>query len=602
MIDPMRASTGTMQLSSYNPYDTSAGHYGYTPYPSDYQYPSSYSYDPHVSHERRLEALPVSSKTYRDPGHSTKLRTEYTVRPRQRSSTASGGDYQPTVRGTGRSSLDTRLPVITSGYGRSQSPLPPEPDRYLIPASSRPGHLHQGLYNTDYASDTGRLGPHHAVARHRAGNGAYRVYPPSGRKRYSTSGGYKKGQDIDDYDAYSYTTPREQFEKESLARMNYHRNARRRERPMSMDSINGYPQLSSTKESRELGPPPSQRGFDKVDRDMRARHSTHGSRDDGASHGTEGSRHLVPISVHQDDDGYSSYKEDHDDRYRRSHRNRRHDDSRTRYIEEDRAQRKRNTDPSMPGPEKGMGTATLAWYPEDSDYKRSRADPRHSRDPDHRRGRNETSKRESNRRNRTYQARKPRGSGRESDASTSDEDVRYKRSASARRRYDRSDSSSDKEGRSQYLTVEKPRRRRSSHSRHRGEDDRPSRVSSQQGSTSGQEDRSLAPDSPSVKESEAPPKGILKPPRDKFPEEPNPIREGVAPLKDAHKKGIPPGARWTKIDRRLVNPAALEACHERFEERPTCVIVLRVLTKEEIQVFAAKTQEIRGMSLTAYFT
>jgi hypothetical protein len=96
------------------------------------------------------------------------------------------------------------------------------------------------------------------------------------------------------------------------------------------------------------------------------------------------------------------------------------------------------------------------------------------------------------------------------------------------------------------------------------------------------------------KEQDAPPKGILKPPRDKFPEEPNPVREGVAPLKDAHKKGIPPGARWTKIDRRLVNPAALEAGNERYEERPDYVIVLRVLTKEEIQGYAVKTQEIRG--------
>jgi hypothetical protein len=98
------------------------------------------------------------------------------------------------------------------------------------------------------------------------------------------------------------------------------------------------------------------------------------------------------------------------------------------------------------------------------------------------------------------------------------------------------------------------------------------------------------------KEPEAPPKGILKAPRPAFPEEPNPVREGVAPLKDATKQGIPPGARWTKIDRRLVNPEALEAGNERFEERSDYVIVLRVLTKEEIQLYAVKTQEIRGKS------
>lgn len=100
---------------------------------------------------------------------------------------------------------------------------------------------------------------------------------------------------------------------------------------------------------------------------------------------------------------------------------------------------------------------------------------------------------------------------------------------------------------------------------------------------------------PRDRDSPPPVKGILRKPTEKFPEHPNPIREGVAPLKDATKKGIPPGARWTKIDRRLVNPEALEEAKERFEERLDCVIVLRVLTKEEIQWFADRTREIRGM-------
>ena len=117
---------------------------------------------------------------------------------------------------------------------------------------------------------------------------------------------------------------------------------------------------------------------------------------------------------------------------------------------------------------------------------------------------------------------------------------------------------------------------------------------------------------PPTEEEEKRPKGILKRPTDKFPEHPNAMREGVAPLKDvsstqfvrvvrftnskmqATKSGIPPGARWTKIDRRLVNPEALEEAKERFEERLDCVIVLRVLTKEEIQKLADRTKEIRG--------
>jgi hypothetical protein len=96
------------------------------------------------------------------------------------------------------------------------------------------------------------------------------------------------------------------------------------------------------------------------------------------------------------------------------------------------------------------------------------------------------------------------------------------------------------------------------------------------------------------KEPIAPVKGILRKPTAKFPEDPEPIREGVAPHKDALKgKDIPVGARWTRIDRRLVNPEALEQAKERFEERMDCVIVLRVLTKEEIQKLADRTKKIR---------
>ena len=99
---------------------------------------------------------------------------------------------------------------------------------------------------------------------------------------------------------------------------------------------------------------------------------------------------------------------------------------------------------------------------------------------------------------------------------------------------------------------------------------------------------------------ETPPKSILKTPTVRFPEEANPIREGVAPLKDAApKKGVPPQARWTKINRKLVNPAAL-AGQERFEERSDCVIVLRQLSKEEVQVYADKTQELRGIKPNPY--
>ncbi|KAL1836722.1 hypothetical protein VTJ49DRAFT_4735 [Mycothermus thermophilus] len=102
---------------------------------------------------------------------------------------------------------------------------------------------------------------------------------------------------------------------------------------------------------------------------------------------------------------------------------------------------------------------------------------------------------------------------------------------------------------------------------------------------------------PPPKEPEKKPiKGILKQPRAHFPEEPNPVREGVAPHKDDKSKSdVPPGARWTKISRKMVNPEALRIGKERFEVRDDFVIVLRVLSKEEIQAYATATAQLRGM-------
>lgn len=108
-----------------------------------------------------------------------------------------------------------------------------------------------------------------------------------------------------------------------------------------------------------------------------------------------------------------------------------------------------------------------------------------------------------------------------------------------------------------------------------------------------------------------PVKGILKPGRGKFPEDPSPTREGVAPLGGAIEDGIylrpsraegapPPGARWTKINRLLVNPEALEEGGERYEDRDDFVVVLRVLSKEEIQAYADATVRIRSKPLIPY--
>ena len=97
-------------------------------------------------------------------------------------------------------------------------------------------------------------------------------------------------------------------------------------------------------------------------------------------------------------------------------------------------------------------------------------------------------------------------------------------------------------------------------------------------------------------------KGILKQPKAQFPEEKHPVREGVAPHKDDKTKpNVPTGARWTKISRKMVNPEALKIGKERFEVRDEFVIVLRVLSKEEIQAYAAATATLRGMFLLSLF-
>lgn len=91
------------------------------------------------------------------------------------------------------------------------------------------------------------------------------------------------------------------------------------------------------------------------------------------------------------------------------------------------------------------------------------------------------------------------------------------------------------------------------------------------------------------------PKSILRKPAEKFPEYPNEVREGVAPLlkaKTLRDQSTHLTARWTKINRSMVSPEALKETGERFEEFQDHVIVLRVLTKQEVQKLANRTKEM----------
>jgi hypothetical protein len=88
-------------------------------------------------------------------------------------------------------------------------------------------------------------------------------------------------------------------------------------------------------------------------------------------------------------------------------------------------------------------------------------------------------------------------------------------------------------------------------------------------------------------------KSILRRPSQSFPVDPVFRREGIAPKKVC-SRGIPVTARWTKISRNLVLPEALKGGRERYEAQEDCVIVLRVLTEEEIQEYRNMTRLMKS--------
>lgn len=606
-----RASTGMVQIGSYDPHETSRRYNLDDYYPSDTGYPDTYKYRP--ASRSRIETQPISSQKYRDHGHSTKKRTEYTIQPpsrsRARSHTASAADlYENPVRLAVPSS---HLRPVLNSSRRSPSPLPSDSKRYLSSHDVR----HRPVHNTDYASDTGRLEPRDNFKHHSGHRIAHRAPPTTSRRRYPPLEGLKKGDDIDKYDAYSYTTPREQFDRDYPVKPRNPASRTSSGRPLSMNVMDDRPPWSGHREPREQrtrGPPPTSWGLDKLGREELPYSSPRATDDHLDAPRSRGGGHdqaLVPVPRDESDDGYDR---ESDGRRRRRHRRHRYESD--RHSRDDRASRPpHETERSLP-----LGTAALgSGYSDLSDYdhhstRRSSRRPHDSgygynavqappREP------KDGSSPSSDKNKQLYlepPASRPRRSrsrghsrnrqGSDNDRYTDDEDLQKYRQeppGGSRRRHSSTDSSSN-EGRAPSLYRRDRSHQRSS--RRMLEDSRA--IESRY---SPPEVRSPIAVDPPTREPEplTTPKGILKPPRPRFPEEPNPIREGVAPLKDAHKKGIPPGARWTKIDRKLVNPEALEAGNERFEERSDYVIVLRVLSKEEIQAYAVKTQEIRGQYL-----
>ncbi|KAJ5443282.1 hypothetical protein N7445_004395 [Penicillium cf. griseofulvum] len=615
MADPMRASTGMVQLnSSYDPYDAPR-RYDYDDYPSDTGYASAFGY--RSGRPSKLEAHQISSHRVHDPTASAKKRTEYSVQPRirHRSHTSTAADYETPVRLAVPSTSRQHLSSVHHPTHRGTlSPIPTDPGQHMVSAAPR-YPTHRRIYSTDYASDTGHIDPRHD-ARHRTDHSAHqhRVHPPT-RTRYPAYDGLKKGDDIDDFDAYSYTNAREQFDRDYPVKARARGPRYSLDRPLSITGAED-PQWTARKE-RHYGPPPTSWGLDKLGRE-RPRSSTYGKDDYREPHRSKDGFHdQALVAVPQDSDG--EYPSRHDERRRRrAYRARQLNDRENHYPEDHHPQ------PHGIGEltTVGLGTAALGGgYSDMSDYEHHRPSRHKSRRPHS--GNDHDAVQPTSRElveavpadERTKQAyldpadarrhgRTRRHSRRRTHsdyADTSDEDLRNYRREPARRKHSITDTESDRDrNHSQDRSHQKrdrdhSRGYRSSRS-HRALDDGHAiepRRSSPADMEKDDPRRFIAVEPPAPKEPDAPPKGILKAPRPAFPEEPNPVREGVAPLKDAHKQGIPPGARWTKIDRRLVNPEALEAGNERFEERSDYVIVLRVLSKEEIQQYAVKTQEIR---------
>ncbi|CAO1596949.1 hypothetical protein XANCAGTX0491_000776 [Xanthoria calcicola] len=95
---------------------------------------------------------------------------------------------------------------------------------------------------------------------------------------------------------------------------------------------------------------------------------------------------------------------------------------------------------------------------------------------------------------------------------------------------------------------------------------------------------------PSLSQEVQPGKSAMRSPTEKFPENLDFIRPGVATSKDS---GVSSKALRTRIRRELVDPEVLDRGRERYEKNEDFVVILRGLTREEIQEYATQTQKLR---------
>ena len=254
---------------------------------------SDSSFDPYYSQRHGVYAsprastdrvIPLSSQTYLNPpsvtsasASSTRLAPGYDAysgRPRRSSmleNTRSGSTNPPPSR--------NRPTVVQTDVRPSSPPRRERPDFYIQPASSKESkpsrHFeHKKVYSVDEGSaklvaDVNVVPG--AESHHRQKDTGDRLgYRTSGydrgRKPYHPSG--KSSRTVDDDNAYSYTDPASMYKdteprwRETRPRRgSVDRGGASRERPVSMIEPYGADPRRST---REIGPPPSQRGWDRI--------------------------------------------------------------------------------------------------------------------------------------------------------------------------------------------------------------------------------------------------------------------------------------------------------------------------------------------------
>lgn len=608
------------------------------------------------------ETQPVSKRTYVDAAHpgGTISRTEYAVRPRRDS--ASADNRRPLSVVTKNVSPTRQRPRAVSPNAVVTYEAPREAPREAKDDTTR----HQASQQRQPANR-----PRHNSAT-RAELNHYPFSSASSRadKEYHRRGPYVEKiadsrapppvrySEEDVPGSFSYTTPRQQFERDignTASRPARRESVSRRERPQSavVERFDNLPYRQNT------GPPSAaSRQLERIGRDDRRMSGIESDPDRSRDPRRIRNSEKGPV-VHQREDGYSSAREDYDSlrSFRpRPHegemtvagRNRYHDANRDR----DRAQRReyeRERETTRPDRERDRDRPDDRRserrkdreYDREYDRERERNRPREyerieqeedsrrrprSREtsPDHSRlkslataavgglaaagianrkeKKDDAASDSESRKERRHRRRKPRDrrDGDEPGDKEYEDHTRRKERRSHSQRRDESSGSDTPEDEASRRRPQSRTRRRDTDNGYGSDRDKPqlalpapeptrksSRVpdesapteaprerpserrsdTGQQGSPTNNDGRTLSPgeggdarprrvtlvEPVKEKKEEIKPKGILKPPRtDPFPEDPHPQREGVAPLKQAGKDGVPPGARWTKISRILV--------------------------------------------------